>query len=197
LSWNGRTILPNDESVTALLARANNPTGNQADRARAVFTLLARHVRPGSSATDVHRVLTDTAWLQQTHLHGFRALAGWIPVEMGSDHTVFRMYLFPADADKQWSPWVIYFRMSGMLRDEDALVFLRGERAIESTRLVEFALCFPHSSKPGNLVGRIERFSREGIHIYDEWRDPAANHAAANPAIASRLQSLRIRPASP
>lgn len=169
LSCNGRTILPNGESVPALVARANNPTSNQADRARAVFTLLSRHMRPDSSATEVHRVLTDTAWLQETRLYGFRMLAGSIPVEMTFEDTVFCIHLFPRDADKQWSPWVIYFRLSGKLRDEDALAFLRGERTMESTRLIEFALCFPHSSKPRNLPGRIERFSPDGIHVYDEW----------------------------
>ncbi len=161
--------LPSGENVAVLNARANSSTNNQAERASAVFTLFAHHIRLGSSAADVHQALTDTAWLQESHLYGVRILGGWIPVEMTFEDTVFCIHLFPDDSAKEWSPWVIYFRLSGQLRDEDALAFLKGESVVGNPKLMELALCFPHSLKPRNLPGRIERYSTNGIHIYNEW----------------------------
>jgi len=174
LSWNDQTILPRGESVTSLTARANDAASDRADRARAIFALFAHHIRPESSASEVHRVLTDATWLQDTHLYGVRALGGWVPVEMTFEDTVFCIHLLPVEKEKGWSPWVIYFRLSGKLRDEDALAFLRGESVTGNPKLVEFALCYPdardtthgiRADDPGRR--RIERFSRRGIHIYE------------------------------
>src|SRR5215218_7021741 len=180
LSWNDHTVLPKGESITSLNTLANNPASNRADRARAIFTLFAHHIRPGSSAADVRRVLADTNWMAAVNLYGVYALAGWIPVEIGSEDTVFCLHLFPVEMDGSWSPWVIYFRLSGKppegpgRRKEEALAFLHGDTTLRGNpKLVEFALCYPdtrdtthgiRADDPGRH--RIERFSRRGIHVY-------------------------------
>ena len=169
LSWDGRTTLDTNAAMPALNALANNPTTNRAERARAVFTLFANYIKSGQTAEDVHRVLTDTTWLESAHVDGVYMLAGWIPVEIGSGGTVFCVHLF---ADKKGlSDWVIYFRISGSSdwREEDASAFLRGKSLVGNPKLIEFALCFPHLASPGHLPGRIERFGKQGIHVYDPW----------------------------
>ena len=172
--WRGHTILPEGDSIPALNARANDLTNSQAGRAEAVFILFAHYVRPGASAAEMHQVLTDTSWLRETKLYDIRMVGGWIPIEFAD--TVFCIHLFPADKDKGWSPWVIYFRSSGKgveesregIREEQELSFLRGESTEDTPRLLEFALCFPNSKNPHGLPGRIERFSRQGVHVYEE-----------------------------
>lgn len=171
LSWSGHTILPKGESVTSLNTLANTPAADRADRARAIFTLFAHHIRPGSSAADVHRVLADTNWMGEVNLDGIYALQGQVPLDMTSGDTSFCLHLFPVEKDNQWSPWVIYFRLSGRGPDgvrskEEALAFLRGDTTLHGNpKLVEFALCFPANEETRR--SRIERFSCRGIHVYD------------------------------
>ncbi len=167
LSWSDRTILPHGESVESLNAMANTAAAGRAKRARAIFTLFADHIRPGASTTEVHRALANTTWLKETNLYGVRVLGGWVPVEMALGDTVFCIHLFPVEMNKQWSPWVIYFRLSGQLRDEDAKAILRGESVANDTRLVEFALCYPEKRQSAGGGSRLERFSRRGIHVYE------------------------------
>ena len=164
ISWGDHTRLPKGETVEVLNARANNPTNNQAERARAVFTLLARHMRPGSAAHEVGRVFIDPGWLTETKLDYVWEINGWIPVEF--EDSVFRLSLFPADSAVGWSPWTIYFRVWPGVLEEDVLEFLKGRDVAGSAQLKEFALCFPPSKPQGR--GRIERFSVYGMHVYDE-----------------------------
>jgi hypothetical protein len=174
LSWNYHSILARGESIATLNAKANEKVNDQAECARSVFTLFAYHIRPGSSAAEVHRVLTNASWLQDTHLYGVRALGGWSAVPLTSDGTVFTMHLFPMEKDKRWSPWGISFRLSGTLRDEDALAFLRGEKVAGNPKIEEFSLCYPERRNPDGSIPdirkmpRIERFSPRGIHVYFE-----------------------------
>ena len=174
VSWNDHTILPGGESIASLNALASNQESNRADRARAIFTLFAHHIRPGFSAGEVHRILTDTNWMSEINLYGVYALGGWVPVEMTFEDTVFCLDLFPAEMDKQWSPWAIYFRLSGTTpegpgrRKEEALAFLHGDTTVQGNpKLLEFALCFPE--QPETRRGRIERFSRLGMYVYDTY----------------------------
>lgn len=164
-----QSILPKDDDAAALNRQANNPANSQAERSRAVFTLFAWHIPPGASAAQVHKVLTDTAWLRETRLFEINWLAGWIPIELNFKDTSFVLHLFPVDAAKESSPWVIYFRLTGKLRQEDALAFLRGETVMGNPKLAEFALCFPNSKSPGHLPGRIESFSKHGLRVFGEW----------------------------
>jgi len=162
---NEHTILPQGESVASLTSRANDSSNSQEIRARAVFTLFARHIQPGSSVSEVHRVLTDTAWLKESDLQGLRILAGWVPVEFTTEDTIFGIALFPMSSASGWSPWVIYLRLSGHIQDEEALKFLRGAPGMEKTKLLEFALCFP---SPPNQTGRIEMYSPKGLRVLHE-----------------------------
>ena len=162
---NEHTILPQGESVAFLTSLANDPSNSQEVRARAVFTLFGRHIQPGSSASEVHDVLTDTAWLKENNLKGVRILGGWVPVEFTAEDTIFSIALFPADSAGGWSPWVIYLRLSGHIQDEEALKFLRGAPGIGRIKLLEFALCFP---SPPNQTGRIEMYTPKGLRILHE-----------------------------
>jgi hypothetical protein len=171
MSWDGQTSLPG-ESVADLNVRANNSTAGQGDRARAVFTLFARHIHPESSEAEVHRVLGSPNWLRETHLFSVRILVGKVPVEMTPEDTVFCIHLFPEDAKKVWSPWVMYFRLSGRIQDASANAFLRGDESVEHVRLLEFALCFPARAESPGRLGRMERFSSKGIYVFDPGPAP-------------------------
>jgi hypothetical protein len=165
-----QTILPAGESAKVLNSRANNPISSQAERARAIFTLFAHHIRPGYSAVEVHQVLGNAVWLSGVHVNCIRVLAGWVPVDATAvGDTIFCMQLFPVGENEGARYWAIYFRLSGQHQDEDGLAFLKGQNVTGNPRLVEYALCFPHSSKPGHLLGRMENFSQQGIYVYNEW----------------------------
>src|ERR1700693_3785272 len=146
LSWDAVTIYKTDATVVALNERANNVTTNETEQSLAIFALFANYIKPGQTAAEIHRVLTNAAWLEHTWLYGVYDLAGWMPVEINSEDTVFCLGLFPhkkkwsdwpsasaaphgvmADTEPQ-TDWVIYFRLSGSprLSKEDALAFLRG-----------------------------------------------------------------------
>lgn len=186
--WQDKTVLLSERTIPELDTLANDSRASEMDRARAVFNLFAQHVRPGSTSVEFQSVVSITNWLRDCRLNGVYSLAGWIPVEMASGDTVFSLALFPVPSDKG-SLWVVYFRLSGNLREGDAQAFLAGDAPAGSkTRMLEFALCFPHSTSPGLLPGRIERFSSRGIHVYSEW--------LANPSIqrtgASRSTRVRL-----
>ena len=194
LSRSGRTILPGGQSVASLNLLANNTASNRADRARAIFTLFARHIQPGCTAVEVRKALTDINWLGEAGIGGVWAVGGWIPVEMND---AFALSLF-VDANG-WSEWVIYMRLScttGRKEDEvvaflrqhampedelalsiasqrlstqEALAFLKGGSSLaERPRLQEFALCFPNLSEHHGRKGRIERHGLKGIHVYEQ-----------------------------
>jgi hypothetical protein len=146
------------ESVTALNAQANNASKSQAERAHAIFTLFARHLRAGSSAAVVQHVLANTNWLGDTSLIAIPDSGPGLPIRVTSGDSAFVIHLFPTAGSEGQSPWVIYFRLTYDLRKEDALAFLCGQRLESDPKLVEFALCSPH---------RIEHFSHEGVHAYD------------------------------
>jgi hypothetical protein len=172
LSWNGRTILPGGQSIVSLNALANNSACTRDERARAIFNLFAHHIRPGASAAQVHAVLTDTNWMSDVNLYRIRALGGWAPVELNFEDSVFCLQLFPVEMNKQWSPWGLYFRLSGhgpnglARSEEEADAFLRGDTTLHGNpKLVEFALCYPE--QPNTRHSRRERFTRQGIHVYD------------------------------
>jgi hypothetical protein len=170
LSWGDHTILAPGSGVANLNAAANNTANSQAERARAVFTLFAHHVRPGFSAKETAGALLDPRWLGESDLSEIVAVGGWLPVEWTANNTAFRVYLFPTQTEKPWSAWVIYFTLSGRLPDhqarskDDALAFLRGEAGLYGDpRLEEFALCFP--ADPRTKQARVERFGPRGIHV--------------------------------
>jgi len=149
--WKRHSVLPKGESVAILDARANDQSKSQAERARAVFTLLARHIKVGASANKVHRIFVNTAWLQECRYDCIRILNGWMPIVWPEGTTAYELALFPLQKDSEWGQWHIYFSLSGDLKDEDGLSFLRGEQLPGNPKLYEFALCFPD--------GRIERYS--------------------------------------
>jgi hypothetical protein len=166
-SWDGHTVLTSAESIAALNTIANNLGNHRAERARAVFKLFANYIKPGQTAAEVHKVLTDTAWLQDTNLHGVYDIAGWVPVELTTEDTVFGLKLFSEATDSNLGPWMIWFRLTGHDRTEkEACAFLRGDMTlVGKPQIVEFALCFP-SERPLHS-GRTERFGRRGIHVYE------------------------------
>jgi hypothetical protein len=173
--WHDHSLLRSmaypEDTVAALNETANDQSASQEDRARAIFTLFGRYVRPGCSAADLHRVATNVGWLQGSKLCRVGYYTGWIPVDDPFQDTVFCLYLFSAPADKRAQYWHIYFRLAGEnLQDEDALTFLKGSGGAGSTRrMPEFALCFPHSIfHPDRALGRIETFSPRGVRVREE-----------------------------
>lgn len=173
--WNDhslfRAIEFPDDTIPALNQAANGPGTSQEDRARAIFTLFGRYVQPGCSSAQFHQVATEVHWLDDSVVHRVGGYAGWMPLGGSLHGTVFDLYPFKAPTDKRARCWEIYFRLSGdNLQEEDALRFLRGAMGLDSTvRMEEFALRLPHSVyHPDRSIGRIEKFSLLGVHVYDE-----------------------------
>lgn len=173
-SSHSSTILPPVEDIASLNLRANDPNASQDERARAIFTLFAHQLRPGSSATDIRRILPNPAWVSQTHLYSVDELTGWIPLELTTEDTVFAVHLFPKSSNPPRSPWVVYLRLTGrFLQYEDAVAFLKGERGAWNPKLSEFALSFPNPASSDKSTGRVEVFSGDGIRVYSEGFKPS------------------------
>jgi hypothetical protein len=171
--WDDSSIaqsMSGGESVATLNAVANDPAKNQEDRARAIFVLFARFVRPGCSSAEIHRVLTNVSWLRDADVYAVRYFAGWGPIMGSLDDTIFEVRPFPGAFDLRPSQWCVAFSLSGDLREGDAMAFLKGDPSVASPiRMREFALCYPASLAPGRSMGRFEVFSTRGIHVYNEW----------------------------
>lgn len=103
-------------------------------------------------------------------LYKIEGLAGWIPVRMKFEESVFCLHLCALPSDKKFKRGTVYFRLSGELRIEDALAFLRGDPTMENVRLTEFALCFPPSPKARYWHGRYETFTTAGMTVIEEQR---------------------------
>jgi len=173
--WKDQSLLRSiefpEDTIPALNQAANEPTNSQEDRARAIFTLFGRYVQPGCSPAEFHRIVSDVRWLDGSELYRVGAYAGWMPLGGLLHGTVFELYPFKVGTDKRGSYWHIYFRLSGdNLQQEDAVSFLRGTLASDNTvKMEEFALCLPHSIfHPDRSIGRIEKFSLRGVHVYEE-----------------------------
>ena len=153
----GQTSLSNEASLADLNARAMNTHSSDSDRARAVFTLFALHISPGSSSETVRSVLGNSSWLRKAQIRLIDHVAGLLPVAMNDQDTVFALSLFPNEESAHPASWVIYFRLTGKLNTGEALLFFTGPTKFKRTELAEFALCFPN--------GRIEGFSKFGLHV--------------------------------
>jgi hypothetical protein len=165
---------PNDfhgkESIAVLNARGNDAHLNRTERARAIFMLFANYIYPGQSATEIHRVMTDTRWLKEAHVQGIYDLFGFVPIEMSHCSTAFSISLF-AD-NKGQGGWAIYFSLSndnttngcnGPRSASEAIAFLNGDTTLTGRpRLLEFALCSPNGQTG---VENIERFSRPRVPV--------------------------------
>ena len=172
LSWGDHSALPFGESVASLNAVVASSASSPDEKAKAIFTLFAQHIRPGSTAEQVHSVVMDTNWMASAYVYGVGALGGSVPVELTPDDSVFILLLFRES--RPANPWHICFRLSGkgssgsIRSDEEASAFLRGDTTLQgSPRLLEFALCFPDATE---YHGRIERYGPKGIHVYEPVR---------------------------
>ena len=161
-----------EDTIPALNETSNSRSNTQEDRARAIFTLFGRYLQPGGTASDFHRVFTDVNWLQNSRILRIGAYTGWIPVDdpLSPINSVFCLYLFPDGPDKRASQWHIFFRLTGEEGKNDVLKFLQGVESVGSpVKMPEFALCFPHSIyHPDRARGRIERFTTQGVQVYEE-----------------------------
>jgi hypothetical protein len=169
-SWDDTSSKLSIETVESLNAIAKDSIFPREDRARAVFKLFANYIRPGFTAEEVHKVLTDTSWLQDTNLFCPLLRTGWRPVsgEMPRDHYC-SVILFPDEADKPFGGWgiEIIISSSGHPLEKEALAFLRGETMLEkNARIIEFALCFPGEQNLGRYRRRFEKFGVRGAHVY-------------------------------
>ena len=164
--WDGKSQLESKSTLAELQQVANDASLKREKRVEAIFTLFANHVKLPASAAVMAKVFAGEKWLEPSNLGAIRVLGGWIPVDFGSDGSVFRVYLFPDQ--KGWSDSVIYLRLSGDSGrpENEAIAFMRGDGGLKGDpELLEFALCFPPPEK--RQEGRIERFSIKGIHVYE------------------------------
>jgi hypothetical protein len=180
MEWRDTSLLRSttfvEDTIPALNETANSTTNTPEDRGRAIFTLFGRYLQPDCSSSEFHQVFTDVGWLQKARLYPLGGYTGWVPIEESSpsEDAVFVLDLFPAESDARAQRWEIYFRLTNRWKndqwDYDALRFLQGSESAESvSKMAEFALCFPHSIyHPNRSLGRIERFSTFGVHVYEE-----------------------------
>jgi TPR repeat protein len=167
-SWKDRSVLPKRLRTDFLNAIANNQAADQATRAMAVFTLFGRKIQPGASAVEVHRAMKGVQWLGDSELRAVHGIGGWAPLEVGVfEDTMFSLSLFQLDKAKHWSPWNIYFRLTGggNRTGRDARSFFEGDSNLGgSPKLAEYALCYPDGFEGKFML--IERFGVKGIHVY-------------------------------
>ena len=156
----------NTETIAALNATANDEAADPDQRCRAVFSLFQQFIKPGSTPSEIHEVLTDTRWLARTNIYGIYTLLGWIPVECQWDkETPFGVQVLPQIKPSTGRPpnlgYCIYFTLAGgESRSEDsAFAILTGRGTSDSKAVLrEFALCYPD--------GTIVRVTKSGIHKF-------------------------------
>jgi uncharacterized protein YceK len=149
-----------DNEIEELNRLANHRAAEPKQRANAVLTLFAKHVRVGSRPPDLRLVLRDTSWLREIEVSDFGLdWAGYFPVMPTFEDRVFILHLFPAKPGAQSSS--IYLRLSGRTAanttTEACLAFLRGEgEAGDGTGLMQFALY-------DDEHGRLKVFGKHGL----------------------------------
>ena len=156
----------NTEAIAALNATANDEAADPDQRCRAVFSLFQQFIKPGSTPSEIHEVLTDTRWLAQTNIYGIYTLLGWIPVECQWDkETPFVVHVLPQIKPSTGRPpnlgYCIYFTFAGgdSRSEESVFAILTGRDTSDSKAVLrEFALCYPD--------GTIERVTKSGTHKF-------------------------------
>jgi hypothetical protein len=138
---------------------ADDPSVPPEKRAKAIFTMFARFLRPPQTAASLHRILGKAKWLKKATVYRVWTIRALVPIEMTLESTVFMILPFPKP--KAASDWVLYMRLSGgeERSAKEARAFLQGCKRLKGKpRLDEFALSFPD--------GRVERFTLKGLIIY-------------------------------
>ena len=162
-----RTKTPNAGKIASLNAIANDIAADPDERCSSVFSLFQQFIKAGSTPHEIHAVLTDTTWLEQTNVHGIYLLSGWIPVEseFGRD-TPFVVFVLPAIKPSTGRPpnigYHIYFTLAGggSRSEESAFTILTGQQEWDTkATLKEFALCYPD--------GTIERVTKSGTRKFN------------------------------
>jgi len=162
LRWNGTSRLKSDVAAADMQRVANDRLVGRKERAEAVFSLFANHVKLPAKGSTVGDVLAADEWLDDSELEHVTSVIGLVPVRWNPDQGLYRLYLFPDGTGR--SGWVIYFVLSsGSDRTANEVrEFLRGAgNQAEAPEMVEFALCF-HSREP-NSQGWIESFDEKGM----------------------------------
>ena len=180
----------NRQAVISLNTTANDEAAGPDERCRAVFSLFQQFIKPGSTPSEIHEVLTDTRWLAQTNIQGIYVVTGWVPVEWepGKD-TSFVVSVLPQLKPSSGRPpnlgYHIYFTLAGgaSRSEESAFAILTSRQTRDSKAVLkEFALCYSD--------GTIERVTKSGSRKFNIW----ANHTIQRMR-ASRLAQLRfVRP---
>ena len=145
------TNTPSPQTVASLNATANDTAATPDERCNAIFSLFRHFIKPGSTAPEIHSVLTDTRWLEQTNIHGIYLLGGMIPVDCDFRHeTPFVVSVLPAlKPSGGWPPnagYCIYFTLGGgaSRSRESAYAVLTGLQSVDTNAVLkEFALCYP------------------------------------------------------
>jgi len=146
-----RASTEHTQAVASLNAIANDESAAPDKRCRAVFSLFLQFIKPGSTPSEIHRVLTDTRWLAQTNVEGVYVVAGHIPVDCDfEEETAFVISVLPERVPSSGRPpnlgYYIYFTLAGGARrsEESAFGILAGRAAPDSKAVLkEFALCYP------------------------------------------------------
>lgn len=105
---------------------ANDPAYSALHRRVCVFELFRRHVRPGSTTTDIARLLDRPTWLLDEHVRELQDVGGRLPpVTLNAEDSVFAIDVLPGSAPVI-DLWSVYLRMRGRV-DRDAFsALLRG-----------------------------------------------------------------------
>jgi len=98
------------QSIADLNRIANSRDLEVKQRAEAVFSLFANHVRI-AEVRRMNEVFIDSSWFAEANLNPVSWLSGWLPIRMGDGKsTLFTWGLFPTSDGPAWG---ILFRLSG------------------------------------------------------------------------------------
>jgi len=163
--WDCVSALKSHAPIEELLRIANDRSCSSSERAKAICTIFANHIRPLSNSQQAFRTLTSSEWLDDSSLQGVYSLAGWVPVKWWDDRTVFGLCV--CAQDWRGGNWYVWFSLDGQRTEADAMAFLRGEYDNPDVHLIEFAISFPREADVERIfTSRCERFAERGVAVF-------------------------------
>ena len=109
--------LPRVTEDPTFWSRIANDTGFSRDHRRAcILELFRRHVKRRAELKDVANVLNNPSWLAKEQIHFFGPLAGFVPVTLTFDDSVFSIVILP---EPNGDASAVYLRIKGKLTEDE------------------------------------------------------------------------------
>jgi hypothetical protein len=129
----------------AFWSRIANDTRYSRDHRRAcILELFRRHVKPRAKLKDVANVLDNPSWLAKEQIHFFGPLAGFVPVTLTFDDSVFSIVIL---SEPNGDASAVYLRIKGKLTEDELFEQLINpviagdpNKALANRRVLEMAI---------------------------------------------------------